>query len=153
MGEIWKPNTVVAAIIEDKGKFLMVEEMAGGKLVINQPAGHLDEGESLLNAVVRETLEETAWSFAPESITGIYLWPNLQNGCTYLRFCFCGKPTGHNPALPLDKEIERAVWMSREELVSQSDKLRSPLVLKCIDDYLAGQRFPLSLLTHIPASK
>ena len=109
------PNAVVAAIIEDNGKFLMVEETFGGKTVFNQPAGHLDEGESLLNAVVRETLEETAWHFEPEAITGVYQWQNSGNSCTYLRFCFCGKTTMHEPERKLDDGILRAIWLTRDD--------------------------------------
>ncbi len=149
MSEIWKPNTVVAAIIEDNGKFLMVEEISKGKVVFNQPAGHLDEGESLLNAVVRETLEETAWHFEPEAITGVYLWPNPENGCTYLRFCFYGKTIKHEPERELDEGILRAVWLTRDELMENQDKLRSPMVISAIDDYLAGIRHPLNLITDI----
>lgn len=149
MSEIWKPNTVVAAIIEDNGKFLIVEETCAGNTVFNQPAGHLDEGESLLKAVVRETLEETAWHFEPEAITGIYLWPNPDNGCTYLRFCFCGKTTKHEPERELDTGILRAVWLTRDELMADPSKLRSPMVITVIDDYLAGIRHPLNLISDL----
>ena len=149
MSEIWKPNTVVAAIIEDNGKFLMVEETSGSKAVYNQPAGHLDEGESLLNAVVRETLEETAWHFEPEAITSIYRWPNPENGSTYLRFCFCGKTTRHEPERGLDDGILRALWLDRDELIANPGKLRSPMVITAIDDYLAGIRHPLTLVTDL----
>ncbi|MDH5594830.1 MAG: NUDIX hydrolase [Gammaproteobacteria bacterium] len=149
MSEIWKPNTVVAAIIEDNGKFLMVEETSAGNAVFNQPAGHLDEGESLLNAVVRETLEETAWHFEPEAITGIYLWPNPENECTYLRFCFCGKANAHESDRTLDAGIIRAVWMTRDELEKNKARLRSPMVLRTIDDYLLGIRHPLNLISDL----
>lgn len=146
---IWKPNTTVAALIERDGRFLMVEEEENGQVVYNQPAGHLDEGESLLTAVVRETLEETAWHFQPESVTGIYRWVNPLSTTTYLRICFAGVCSEHDATRPLDKGIRRALWMTREELCAVNSQLRSPMVMRCIDDYLAGQRYSLSLLTEI----
>jgi NADH pyrophosphatase NudC (nudix superfamily) len=143
---IWKPNVTVAALIERDGRFLMVEEEENGRVVYNQPAGHLDEGESLMTAVVRETLEETAWHFQPESVTGIYRWMNPQSDTTYLRVCFAGICDGHDVGRPLDKGIHRALWMTRDELGQLDAQLRSPMVMRCIDDYLAGQRYPLNLL-------
>lgn len=144
--EFWKPNTVVASILERDGRFLLVEEMAQGRAVYNQPAGHLDAGETLLQAARRETLEESAWHSEPEGLVGVYLMEPPGTGITYLRFCFHGRLLRHDPALPLDKEILRTVWLTRDELAAQPDKHRSPLVLRCIDDYLAGQRYPLSLI-------
>ena len=144
--ELWKPNTVVAAILERQGRFLLVEELVQGRAVYNQPAGHLDPGETLLQAVKRETLEESACYIEPEGLVGVYLVEPPGTGITYLRFCFHGRVLRHDPALPLDKEIIQTVWLSRDELAAQPDKHRSPLVLRCIDDFLAGQRFPLSLI-------
>lgn len=144
----WKPHVTVAAVVERNGRFLIVEEVSDGQQVYNQPAGHLDEGESLIKAAVRETREETAWSFSPEALVGIYRWHNPDSNRTYLRVCFTGQCTSHDPSQPLDAGILRAAWLSRAEL-SASGRLRSPLVLRCIDDYLAGTRYPLSLLSDL----
>ncbi|MBL4712380.1 MAG: NUDIX hydrolase [Gammaproteobacteria bacterium] len=146
---VWKPHATVAAIIEREGRFLMVEEMAGGKLVINQPAGHLDPDESLIDAVIRETQEETAWQFIPEAITGIYLWKHPENGESFLRVTFCGSCDNHNPTQALDDGIQAAVWRTRDELIKKKQTLRSPMVINCIDDYLAGKRFPLDMLIDV----
>lgn len=143
---IWKPNVVVAAIIERDGKFLLVEEEADGKLVLNQPAGHLDEGESLIDAVVRETLEETAWHFEPQALLGVYRWPHPTKGITYLRFAFIGHVTRHEPERTLDDGIVRAVWMSPEEIRAEKVRHRSPQVERCLNDYLGGQCYSLDLL-------
>jgi ADP-ribose pyrophosphatase YjhB (NUDIX family) len=142
----WKPHATVAAVIERDGKFLMVEEESEGQVVINQPAGHLDPDETLTAAVIRETREETAWDFYPQAITGIYLWTHAESQRTYLRAAFCGACDNHDPLQTLDDGIIRAVWMSRNDLLANADKLRSPMVMRCIDDYLAGQRYPLELL-------
>ena len=147
----WKPHTTVAAIIERDNKFLVVEELVHGKLVYNQPAGHLDPDESLIDAVIRETREESAWQFTPEFITGIYLWKHPDNGKSFLRIAFCGSCSNHQVSQTLDDGIQAAVWKSREELIQQSEKLRSPMVIHCIDDYLAGKRFPLNMLIHLPS--
>ena len=125
----------------------MVEESQDGVAVINQPAGHLEPGESLLEAVVRETLEETAWQFTPEALTGVYRWVHPRKDRTYLRFCFCGRVHGHSPERELDEGIIAAHWLSREQMLQRS--LRSPMVLRSIDDYLAGQRVPLSLCADL----
>ena len=145
----WKPNTTVAAIIEQDGRFLMVEENTTEGVRINQPAGHLDQGETLLQGVIRETLEETAHDFTPTALLGIYLWQRPAKDITYLRFAFVGKLGLHYPALGLDDGIIRAVWMTIEELRASQAIHRSPQVLKCVEDYLAGQRFPLALLSHL----
>ncbi len=147
--ELWKPNTVVAAIVEADGKFLFVEEMADGRAVYNQPAGHLDPGETLLQAVARETLEEAGWDIEPLGLVGIYLMAPADSAVTYLRFCFHARAVKHYPTRVLDTEILGAVWMSRDELAAQSPKHRSPLVLRCVDDYLAGKRFPLALINDL----
>jgi 8-oxo-dGTP pyrophosphatase MutT (NUDIX family) len=145
----WKPNTTVAAIIEQDGRFLMVEENTTEGVRINQPAGHLDQGETLLQGVIRETLEETAHDFTPTALLGIYLWQRPAKDITYLRFAFVGKLGLHHPALGLDDGIIRAAWMTIEELRASQAIHRSPQVLKCVEDYLAGQRFPLALLSHL----
>lgn len=146
---IWKPNVTVAAVIERDGRFLLVEEQTDVGLVLNQPAGHLDEGESLIHAVARETLEETAWHFAPTALLGIYRWVHQTKNITYLRFAFLGELTGHEPNRPLDDGIVRAIWLSRDEIRQEATRHRSPQVQRCIDDYLAGVRYPLSLLTDL----
>ena len=146
---IWKPHVTVAAIAEKDSKFLIVEEMVDGQLVYNQPAGHLDSGESLVEAVIRETFEETAWSFQPEALVGIQLWRHPVDSESYLRFSFCGSCYDHDKNQLLDHGIEQAVWLSRDELVDNNHKLRSPMVLSSIDDFLEGRRYSLDILEHI----
>lgn len=146
---VWKPHVTVAAVAQRHGQFLFVEERVGGELVINQPAGHLDPGENLIEAVVRETLEETAWHFEPEALVGIYLWRQPQNGSTFLRFSFAGRVSGHDTSLDLDDGIERALWLTRDQIISQQPRLRSPMVLRGVDDFLAGQRIPLAVLESL----
>ena len=146
---IWKPNVVVAATVEREGKFLLVEEEADGKRVLNQPAGHLDEGESLVDAVVRETLEETAWHLTPEALLGVYRWPHPTKDITYMRFAFIGRVTRHEPERALDEGIIRALWLTPQEIRAERARHRSPQVERCLDDYLAGQRYPLDLLKDL----
>ena len=146
---IWKPNVTVAAVIEQDGRFLLVEEETAEGVMFNQPAGHLEDGETLLEGVTREVREETAYRFKPTALLGTYLWKHPKKEITYLRFAFTGEIVGHDPAQPLDAGILRACWLSLEEIRASQDKHRSPQVLTCIEDYLAGQRFPLSVLTHL----
>ena len=138
----------VAAIAERDGRFLMVEEDVRGRHVLNNPAGHLEPSESFLDAVRRETLEETGWEFEPDAVIGIYLWKS-ESDKTMLRVAFHGRCVVHHPNRPLDKDILGARWLSRPELAAGAHILRSPMVLRCIDDYLAGRRYPLELLTHL----
>ncbi|MEQ1674967.1 MAG: NUDIX hydrolase [Candidatus Nitrotoga sp.] len=145
---IWKPNVTVAAILERDGKFLLVEEESATGLVLNQPAGHLESGENLLDAAVRETLEESAYRFEPQHLIGIYRWHSDVSHTTYLRFAFTGKILTHYPDQPLDTGIVRAVWMTLDEIRESQTRHRSPLVLRCVEDCLAGKRFPLDLLVH-----
>jgi 8-oxo-dGTP pyrophosphatase MutT (NUDIX family) len=145
----WHPEVTVAAVVERDGRFLMVEERAAGRLVLNQPAGHLEDRETLLDAVIRETREETAWRLAPEALVGIYLWRNPDNGRTFLRFAFCGSVDDHRPDQKLDTGIVRAPWMSHDQLLAQPGRLRSPLVLRCLDDYLRGIRRPLDSVASL----
>lgn len=143
----WKPNVTVAAIAQDEaGRFLCVEEYSNDKLVYNQPAGHLEQGESLIDAVIRETLEETAYDFKPEYITGIYMYPNSRKEITYLRVCFFGHTTTHHANQPLDEGIVQTKWLSRDELLQEPEKHRSDMIIRCIDDYLAGNQYPLDLI-------
>lgn len=144
----WKPNVTVAAIVERENRFLLVEEEADGLVVFNQPAGHLEENETLFDAVRREVLEETAWEYEPHSLVGVYMYPNPHQGITYLRFCFAGTAIRHHPDRELDREIIRTVWLDRDEVRELEDRLRSPMVLRCINDYLAGVQHPLELLHH-----
>ncbi len=144
----WKPNVTVAAIVENDGKYLLVQEYSDDRLVFNQPAGHLEKGESLIEAVKREVKEETAWDFEPESVTGIYMYPNHSKQLTYLRVSFQGKVLDHDPRQELDDGILRAVWLSKEEIESRMEEMRSTMVLKCINDYLAGNAFPLEMLHY-----
>jgi 8-oxo-dGTP pyrophosphatase MutT (NUDIX family) len=149
---VWKPDVTVAAIIERDGRFLLIEEHVGKRVVINQPAGHLEQNENFLQAAVRETLEETAWDFMPEAISGIYLLPQPDRNMSYLRVAFVGSLVRHHSNRRLDHGIRRTLWLSRDEAMQRSDQLRSPLVLHCMDDYLRGQRFPLDLITHFDAA-
>lgn len=147
--ERWKPNVTVAAVAERDGRFLFVEETIGGRRVLNQPAGHLDEGESLLDAVVRETREETAWRFTPACLVGIYRYSNPWDPATYLRFCFAGTVSGHDPDAPLDTAIVGTVWLTAAELAACPARHRTLMVERCVADYLAGRRHPLDLLADI----
>jgi len=145
----WNPEVTVAAIVEIDGRFLMVEERIAGNLVLNQPAGHLEDRESLIEAVVRETREETAWRFHPEALVGVYLWRSPVTERSFLRFAFCGTVDDHQPKLPLDIGIVRTVWMSHEQLQAQPARLRSPLVMRCLDDYRRGLRQPLESVASL----
>lgn len=145
----WKPNTTVAAIAEQDGRFLLVEESINGNLVFNQPAGHLEQGETLLEAIKREVMEETAWEFEPESLVGIYLYPNPhQSDITYLRFCFYGHCIKEHKGQTLDEGIVRAAWLTEDEIKKEHARMRSPLVTRCIKDYQSGKRYPLELIHH-----
>jgi 8-oxo-dGTP pyrophosphatase MutT (NUDIX family) len=141
-------HVTVAAIIERDGKFLLVEEETSQGVRFNQPAGHLEADESLLAGVVRETLEESAYSFTPQSLIGIYRWKTPGRDVTYLRFAFTGTITGHDASRKLDDGILQAVWLSPEEIRASQEKHRSPLILRCVEDYLAGKRYPLDILVH-----
>ncbi|MCK9748916.1 NUDIX hydrolase [Pseudomonas syringae pv. aptata] len=142
----WQAHVTVATIVEDQGRFLFVEEIKGGRAVLNQPAGHLDPNESLQRAAVRETLEETGWDVELTSVVGIYLYAAPSNGVTYQRICFAAKGLRHHPGYQLDEGIVGAVWLTRDELVAQQERWRSELVLRCLDDYLDGEHFSLDLL-------
>jgi 8-oxo-dGTP pyrophosphatase MutT (NUDIX family) len=145
---IWKPNVTVAAIVERDGRFLLVEEHTDRGQLFNQPAGHLDPGESLVRAVARETLEETACAFEPTGLLGVYQYYSSADDVTYIRFAFTGKITGPEAGRPLDTGIIRAVWLTPQEIRLEAARHRSPLVMRCIDDYLAGRRYPLDVLYH-----
>lgn len=142
----WHAHVTVATVIEDNGRFLLVEELQRGRLVLNQPAGHLEPGESLVEAAVRETLEETGWTVEIQGLVGVGLYTAPSNGVTYYRTTFFGRPLSHDPALPLDTGIERTLWMTPAEMHAQAERLRSPMVARAVELYLAGQRYPLSLI-------
>lgn len=142
----WKPNVTVAAIARRGEKFLLVEEDIAGRRLFNQPAGHLEEHESLTDAVAREVLEESAWRFEPVYITGIYLHQDAQNGITYLRFCFYGEISGHDDGRELDNGIITTHWLTLEEIEARQARMRSPMVIESLHDYLAGEKHPLSIL-------
>ncbi len=154
MTERWKPSVTVAAIIEQDGRFLLVEEHTPEGLRLNNPAGHLDPGESPEEGCAREALEETAHAFTPTALVGVYLSrfqrPATGEDITYLRFAFCGTLGAHDPARPLDQGIVRTVWMTPQEVRESAARHRSPLVLRCMEDYLAGQRHPLALVHTDP---
>ena len=150
MTHTFRPSVTVAAIIErDDGRFLLIEEETSDGIKLNQPAGHLDPNESLEQAVVREALEESALEFIPTGLVGMYMsrYHSKSRGTdiTYLRFTFCGKP-GKEYDQPLDHGILRTMWMTRDEIAACQERHRSPIVLKCVDDYLAGKRTSLDLL-------
>ncbi len=145
---IWKPNVTVAAVVERDGKFLLVEEETEAGLAFNQPAGHLECGESLIDAVIREALEETAYHFKPTHLVGIYNWRQAERDITYLRFAFGGELRGFEAGRPLDAGIVAARWLTLDEIRQSRPRHRSPLVLRCIEDSLAGKRAPLELITH-----
>jgi len=144
----WKPNVTVAAVVERAGAFLLVEEQTTDGVRYNQPAGHLEAGESLVDAVIRETLEESAWRFTPNALVGVYQYPQVATGITYLRFAFAGELSDHDAGRKLDTGIMRALWMPVAEIRACRTRHRSPLLMQCVDDYLAGRRYPLQLLHH-----
>jgi len=151
----WKPSVTVAAIIERDGRYLLVEEHTPEGLRLNNPAGHLDPGESPEQAVARETLEETAHGFEPTALVGVYLWrlqrPATGEDVTYLRFAFCGELGAFDPHRALDSGIVRTLWMTPDEVRASTDQHRSPLVLRCIEDHAAGRRHPLDLVFAHPS--
>jgi 8-oxo-dGTP pyrophosphatase MutT (NUDIX family) len=147
----WKPHVTVAAVVEHDGRFLMVEEEVEGRLVYNQPAGHLEQRESLIDAVVRETREETGWRIRPTAVVGIHQWTS-PSARTFLRVSFAGSPLHHDRTQTVDQVIRGVLWLTRAEVVELGEALRSPMVLRCIDDYLAGRRYPLELLAHLDAA-
>jgi 8-oxo-dGTP pyrophosphatase MutT (NUDIX family) len=143
------PEVTVAAVVMREGTFLLVEERIAGRLVLNQPAGHLEDRETLVEAVIREAREETAWRFHPEALVGTYLWRNPVNGRSFLRFAFCGAVDDHRPQQALDKGIVRALWLTPAEVQAQPARLRSPLVTRCIEDFLQGRRQPLDSVSEL----
>ncbi len=148
--QVWKPHVTVAAVVESDGRFLVVEETADGERVLNQPAGHLEPGESLTQAVVRETLEETAWHIRPTALIALYRWCKPDDGTTFLRATFAAEPLRHDPRRTLDEGIHQALWLTPEQI--RVSHLRSPMVVRSIDDHLAGHRHSLALLQDLATS-
>jgi ADP-ribose pyrophosphatase YjhB (NUDIX family) len=142
----WHPHKTVATIVEHDGRFLMVEELIKGELVLNQPAGHLEANESLAQAAIRETLEETAWEVELTSFLGLYQQSNSVENITYIRCCFIAKALREVPGRELDTDIVRALWLTREELEARKAHMRSTVVLRVIDDYLQGKAYPLDVV-------
>lgn len=142
----WYAHVTVATVVEDNGRFLLVEELQNGELVLNQPAGHLEPNEDLIQAAQRETLEETGWTVEVKGIVGLGLYTSPRNGVTYYRTTFHARALSHDSERLLDTGIVGAVWMTLEEIQAAQDRLRSPMVLTVIEQYLAGHRYPLSLI-------
>lgn len=158
MSQRWKPNVTVAAVVERDGRFLLVEEDTADGIRLNQPAGHLDPGESPAAGAARETLEETGCAFTPSALLGIYLHRSESGrgrgapAVSYLRFAFTGTVSEADPTRPLDHGIVRALWLTADELRARRAEHRSALVMKCVEDYLAGRRFPLELVYTHPSA-
>src|SRR5690606_20383686 len=153
-GRFWQPDVTVATVVVDDGRLLCVEEYSASRLVLNQPAGHLEPDEDLVDAAVRETLEESGWTVEPTAFIGAYQWtsptrPDGTPGHHYLRFAFAARPLSHDPARSLDEGIVRAMWLTPVELQAQANRHRSPLVWQAVADHLAGSRQPLSLLRSV----
>ena len=144
-----RPAVTVASVIEREGRFLLVLEETRNGPRLNQPAGHLESGETLPAGAVRETLEETGWHVSLTALVGAYRWEAADNGATFIRFAFCGDALRHDVERPLDVGILRAVWMTRDEIAAQRELHRSPLVMRCIDDFCAGKRWPLAFVAEL----
>lgn len=145
----WSPHVVVACVVERDGRFLLVEERINDELRMNQPAGHWEQGETLVAGAIREALEETGWDVEPTHVLGIYHYDPADLDYGFLRIAFVARALRERAGHPLDQGIERAVWLTRDEVAATVALHRSPMVLRCVDDYLAGQRFPLSMLNHL----
>ena len=152
-GRFWQPDVTVATVVVRDGRLLLVEESVGGRLVLNQPAGHLEPDESLAEAALRETLEETGWEVQLTAFIGAYQWKapgqGGRDGRHYLRFAFAAESGRHHPSRPLDEGIVQALWMTPAELLDSQDRHRSPLVWQAVADYLGGRRHPVSMLQHM----
>ncbi|HZP67830.1 MAG TPA: NUDIX hydrolase [Rudaea sp.] len=147
---LWSPDVTVATVVARDGRFLLVEERVDGELVLNQPAGHLEPDESLAEAARRESLEETGWDVEPTGLIGVYQWTSPR-GRDFLRFAFAADAVRHHASRRLDQGIERTLWLTREEIAAAAPRLRSPMVLRCVDDWLAGRRLPLAALAVVPS--
>ena len=148
MSTDWQPHIVVAAIVERDGRYLVVEEFINGELRLNQPAGHWERGETLIEGMLRETLEESGWDVEPVSFLGVYAWQPRDLPYPFVRFAFVARALRHHPERKLDEGIVRALWLTPEELQARRAELRSDSVLRCIEDHRAGRSYPLDLITH-----
>ena len=148
-GRFWQPDVTVATVVVRDGRLLVVEEQVNGALVLNQPAGHLEPDESLIEAARRETLEETGWEVEPGEFIGAYQWKSPVDGRHFLRMAFSAHAVRHQEERVLDEGIVQALWLTPAELAAQSDRHRSPLVWRVVEDFLAGRRFPLQALTQL----
>ena len=148
-GRFWQPDVTVATVVVRDGRLLCVEERANGRLVINQPAGHLEPDESLLEAAIRETREETGWNVRITHVVGAYQWKATETGRHYLRFAFAAEPLDEIPGATLDEGIVRTLWLTPQELQAEQARHRSPLVWRTVADYLGGNRHPLSLVAQL----
>ena len=148
-GRFWQPDVTVATVVVRDGRLLCVEERANGYLVINQPAGHLEPDESLLEAAIRETREETGWNVRITHVVGAYQWKATETGRHYLRFAFAAVPLDEIPGATLDEGIVRTLWLTPQELQAEQARHRSPLVWRTVADYLGGNRHPLSLVAQL----
>lgn len=147
-GRFWQPDVTVATVVVRDGRLLVVEEQVRGERVINQPAGHLEPDETLLEAARRETLEETGWDVTLTAFIGAYQWKAPADGRHFLRMAFAAEPLRHHPDRPLDDGILQALWLTPAELAAESARHRSPLVWQVVEDFLSGRRFPLQALNH-----
>lgn len=145
----WDPHVTVAAVVEKDGKYLIVEEKSEGRVVFNQPAGHVDGNETLEQATLREVREETCWEVTLKSLIGLYVYTSPNNGVTYYRICYAAEPVREIPDAELDKDIIRAIWMTEEEIRAAGDKLRSPMVLKSLDDFKHRPHIPLDFVYEL----
>lgn len=148
---IWRPHVTVATVVPQQGKFLLVEETVHRKQVLNQPAGHLEPDETLADAALRETLEETGWYVELDCLLGIQQWTSTASGSQFVRFTFAARALRHDPTRPLDTGIVRALWLSRDEIAEAHERLRSPLVLTSVDDWISGRRLPLDAIRALAA--
>jgi len=148
LAQRWAPHVTVATVVADGDRLLLVQETIGGRQVLNQPAGHLEPGESLAEAAVRETLEETSWDVELSAFIGCYQW-RAPDGTAFLRFCYAARPLRHHPERVLDTGIDAALWLTTTELQARHAQLRSPLVWQVVVDHLAGQRHPLAMVKEV----
>lgn len=144
----WTPHATVATVVERDGRFLMIEEVSSGRVVLNQPAGHLEENELFADAALRETMEESGWQVELKYLIGLYAYKSPNSKITYHRLCFAADAIEHHPDSPLDDGILRTLWMTRDEIAENPERLRSQTVLQCIDDYLAGKHYPMDFVNE-----
>jgi len=144
----WTPHATVATVVERDGRFLMIEEVSSGRVVLNQPAGHLEENELFADAALRETMEESGWQVELKYLIGLYAYKSPNSKITYHRLCFAADAVEHHPDSPLDDGILRTLWMTRDEIAENPERLRSQTVLQCIDDYLAGKHYPMDFVNE-----